>query len=121
MYQGLTGILLKPTSGAFDLASKTSEGFKNTFRIFETDRNKTRVRPPRPFYGKGQLMRTYHTNDAILIRDILSTVVDSYEHEHYIGYRVVKPDYTSLFLILTEEHLFLIEANSKELMWTIRC
>ena len=60
-------------------------------------------------------------SEAILIRDILSTVVDSYEHELFIGYRVVKPDNSSLFLILTEEHLFLIEAESKELMWQIKC
>jgi len=56
------------------MLSKTFEGFKNTLRIFETDRNVTRVRPPRTFYGKAQLMRNYNTNDAILLRDILSNV-----------------------------------------------
>lgn len=52
IYQGLTGVILKPISGVFDFASKTSEGIKNTLRIFESDRQNTRIRPPRPFYGK---------------------------------------------------------------------
>ena len=56
-----------------------------------------------------------------MIKDVLSYIQEGqFEHEHYIGYRVVKPDNASLFLILTEEHLFLIEANSKGLLWLIK-
>jgi hypothetical protein len=33
--QAFMGLLFKPVSGAFDLMAKTSEGFKNTFKILE--------------------------------------------------------------------------------------
>ena len=42
LYQGITGLVLKPASGVFDFASKTSEGVKNTLRLFELDRNTAR-------------------------------------------------------------------------------
>lgn len=35
VYQGVTGLVLKPLAGGLDLVAKTSEGFKNTLRIFE--------------------------------------------------------------------------------------
>ena len=35
IYQGATGIILKPTSGVFDLFSKSAEGVKNTIRSLE--------------------------------------------------------------------------------------
>jgi vacuolar protein sorting-associated protein 13A/C len=35
VYQGVTGTVLKPLSGCFDLLSKTAEGCKNTIRAFE--------------------------------------------------------------------------------------
>jgi|LauGreDrversion4_2_1035121.scaffolds.fasta_scaffold03543_17 hypothetical protein len=67
-------------------------------------------------------MKNYSTSEALLIKDVLIYIKEgAFENEHYIGYRVVKPDNASLFLILTEEHLFLIEANSKDLMWHIKC
>ena len=35
IYQGASGLMLKPLSGGFDLLSKTAEGFKNTIKAFE--------------------------------------------------------------------------------------
>lgn len=34
-YQGIAGLFFKPVSGGFDLMAKSSEGFKNTLRIFD--------------------------------------------------------------------------------------
>jgi hypothetical protein len=34
-WSGISGIIFKPLSGLFDLMSKSSEGFKNTFRLPE--------------------------------------------------------------------------------------
>jgi len=35
IWQGTSGLFLKPLSGGFDLFSKTAEGFKNTIKSFE--------------------------------------------------------------------------------------
>lgn len=51
LYEGVVGLVLKPVSGALDLVAKTSEGVKNTLRIFEQKQNKGRIRMPRTFYG----------------------------------------------------------------------
>ena len=51
IYQGISGLVFKPVSGALDLASKTAEGMKNTIRRFDVNTTKERVRIPRPFYG----------------------------------------------------------------------
>lgn len=50
-YQGLTGVLLKPASGFLDCFAKSSEGIKNTVRVFDRKTNRGRLRNPRPFYG----------------------------------------------------------------------
>lgn len=35
VYSGSVGVVLKPVSGALDLLSKSTEGIKNTVKIFE--------------------------------------------------------------------------------------
>ena len=51
IYQGVTGLMLKPISGGFDLLSKSAEGCKNTIRSLEKRQRRDRMRYPRPFYG----------------------------------------------------------------------
>lgn len=51
MYQGSTGLVLKPISGVFDLFSKSAQGVKNTIRALEKQQRRDRIRYPRPFYG----------------------------------------------------------------------
>lgn len=43
---------VKPAAGVMDLATKTTEGIKNTTNLFKTQR---RVRPPRAF-AKGKVL-----------------------------------------------------------------
>ena len=51
VYQGVSGIILKPISGVLDLMSKSAEGCKNTIRSLEKRQRRERIRYPRPFYG----------------------------------------------------------------------
>jgi vacuolar protein sorting-associated protein 13A/C len=51
VYSGASGLFLKPLSGGLDLFAKTSEGIKNTAKIFESKVFKDRQRLPRVFYG----------------------------------------------------------------------
>ena len=58
-YKGLSGLLVKPVSGALDLLSKTSEGIKNNVNSAKEKKVK-RIRYIRPFYGKMQLIKGYN-------------------------------------------------------------
>lgn len=49
-YKGVSGLVVKPLSGALDFFSKTSEGIKNTASKGEKKVNKIRLL--RPFYGR---------------------------------------------------------------------
>lgn len=51
VYSGASGFILKPMSGTLDLISKSTEGVKNTMKIFEAKLFKDRRRLPRPMYG----------------------------------------------------------------------
>lgn len=51
VYSGASGLFLKPMSGGLDLISKSTEGVKNTMKIFESKIFKDRRRLPRPMYG----------------------------------------------------------------------
>ena len=58
-YKGLSGLIVKPVSGALDLLSKTSEGIKNNVNSAKEKKVK-RIRYIRPFYGKMQLIKGYN-------------------------------------------------------------
>jgi hypothetical protein len=52
LVSGVTGFFLKPLSGGLDLVAKSTEGVKNTARIFDAEIALERHRLPRAFYGK---------------------------------------------------------------------
>ena len=56
-YKGLSGLVVKPISGALDFFSKTSEGIKNSASSDDKIVNKIRIM--RPFYGKQELIKVY--------------------------------------------------------------
>eukprot|EP01132_Coremiostelium_polycephalum_P010231 gene10231-12547_t len=54
--QGVVGVGVKPVVGVLDLATRTTEGIRNTTGLFK---DKFRIRPPRCF-GKDQLLIEYN-------------------------------------------------------------
>jgi len=60
MVQGMVGVAVKPVAGVMDLASKTTEGIKNTTNLFK---GKRRVRPPRAF-AKGRVLIEYNLDES---------------------------------------------------------
>jgi hypothetical protein len=58
-YKGLSGLIVKPVSGALDLVSKTTEGIKNNVSQSKEKKVK-RIRFIRPFYGGFQLIKRYN-------------------------------------------------------------
>ena len=48
-YKGVSGLVVKPLTGALDFFSKTAEGIKNT--ASSSDKEVSKIRTMRPFYG----------------------------------------------------------------------
>lgn len=65
-YKGVSGLVVKPISGALDFFSKTSEGIKNTAGPQQKKVKKIRVM--RPFYGKLQLIKIYNQLHAEVLQ-----------------------------------------------------
>ena len=77
VYSGAAGLFLKPMSGGLDLISKSTEGIKNTMKIFESKIFKDRRRLPRPMYGNQQQIKPYNDLDAYIVMMILNTIKES--------------------------------------------
>jgi len=58
-YKGISGLIVKPVSGALDLISKTTEGIKNNVNT-SLEKKVKRIRYIRPFYGSNQLIKRYN-------------------------------------------------------------
>ena len=80
--KGLVGLALKPAAGMLDLASRTMEGFANTFEYVEDARGATherasdpreRMRLPRMLYGQEGAIYPY-SNDAAVARIVLQSL-----------------------------------------------
>lgn len=76
VYKGLSGLVLKPLAGTLDLASATSDGFKDIFsRVHRVEKRK---RLPRAFYYEKSLLEDrayydrYNANDAATSNVIVS-------------------------------------------------
>lgn len=123
LYEGITGLLWKPLSGTLDLIAKTSEGCKNTLRIFEQKQKKGRVRMPRTFYGMQRRIKAFSEDDAFIVSNVLCQIKrGEFALDHYIDMKLIRTasdNRAPHFLLLSEENLFLIEASQKALVWHI--
>lgn len=108
-----------------DFFSKSSEGIKNTLRIFEKydDKKGGRIRQPRTMYSLQRQIKTYNEDDAFMVSNVLCAIKGgAYANDHYIDMRLVRTanqNQTPHFLLWTEENLFLIEATQMALVWHI--
>lgn len=64
LFKGAAGLLVKPVSGTLDIISNTTEGFKNTQKTSLELEAEKRLRNPRPFYSKENLIREYNEEHA---------------------------------------------------------
>lgn len=125
MVSGMTGLFLKPLSGGLDLVAKSTEGVKNTARIFDAQITIERHRLPRAFYGNNKQIKVFSESDSYIVNRILPTIKEGYfSKDIYIetikyeeGEEGVRP--RTLFLIITEKHLILMEAAQKSVWWHI--
>ena len=106
-------MVLKPLSGTLDLVSKSAEGSRNTIRRFDVNTHKERVRMPRVFYGLHQKIKKFNRNDSLIVSEVLTQIADGrFKDNHFLEMKIIRTtEQNAHFLMLTEEILFLIEAN----------
>ena len=93
VWQASTGIIGKPLSGVLDFFAKSSEGIKNTFRIFEKydDKKGGRIRQPRTLYSLQRQIKTFSEDDAFMVSNVLCTVkAGAFANDHYIDMRLIR-------------------------------
>jgi len=112
--QGLAGVLVKPTVGAVDMISKTTQGLERecSERSECADKFK-RVRAPRAFYDFHKAVKIYNETDALaygLIKD------ESYFMKAFHARKITTQP---LILLFTSQTLIAIEAGNKT-TWSMK-
>lgn len=111
-YKGVSGLVVKPISGALDFFSKTSEGIKNT--ASSNDKQVAKIRLMRPFYGKQQLIKIYDEFHAIVVQHLLKLSRGIYSKDHFVDALHYASPKESFILVLTDEHLLIVDVKTKE-------
>jgi len=119
LLQGLAGVVVKPISGVLDMVSKTTEGIKNTVK---EDAIMILDRPPRPFYGKFKLVRTYNIHHSQVI-EVMNTKIKSNINRFYFDFyssEIYKNDSgNSVLIIFSTNALYFVDLSAKELKVTL--
>ena len=104
--QGVSGLVLKPLSGFFDFATSTAEGVASSARVQVSSRQ----RAPRMTYGESRTVKNFQPEHAFL-NSYFGEIPGLPEFVNFIDYTF---DYAkALVLVLTTEHVFVIDAQDK--------
>lgn len=68
----------------------------------------------RPFYGRLQLIKSYDEFHAFVNQHLKKINRMRYENDHFIDALYYDDAKNRLVIVLTEEHLLLVDSNSKE-------
>ena len=84
--------------------------------IFERKQSYSRSRQPRPFYGEKRVIKKYDPQHAYIIGILVHGLEQGeFQMDHFLEIKLVLPH----MLLLTEEHLLLIETSQKVLVWHV--
>ena len=90
--RGLSGVLIKPVSGALDLVMKTTEGAHSmvNFEHYDTLKqnlpsNLQKLRIIRPFYGKDFLMKPYDELESLVFLDLRLILNNEFAQDNFLG------------------------------------
>jgi len=119
-FSGISGVFLKPLSGGLDFIAKSTEGVKNTAKLFGTRVQQTdRKRLPRVIYSNQETIKSYQTVDAYIQNVLVSTKDGKFKNDHFVDAVVFQERSSKFFLIMTEEHVILIESSQKSVKWDV--
>jgi vacuolar protein sorting-associated protein 13A/C len=112
--KGLIGIPVKPVTGLFDFATKTTEGISNVRNYFETVQ-RGRVRLPRTFSKEGLLI-PYSEADSYAQFILLNTSNGMFQHQKTLYLFENEKD---TIILLTSQSLICVKKSSFSLEWRI--
>jgi len=102
--QGLIGVAVKPVAGVLDMATRTTEGIRNTTQL---QQNRGRVRPPRSF-GSGGALKEYAREESEGHSLLQSANKGKYGKETYVFHRLVVKGHV---VILTSNRIMSVRAK----------
>jgi len=104
MYKGITGLVVKPASGALDFVSKTTEGIKNN--VSTKEKKVKRIRNIRPFYGHMQLIKGYNQLHAEIVYNMNKIDKGKYSFLNFVDAILYNEagERRQKIIVLTEEY-----------------
>jgi len=112
--KGVTGLIIKPVSGALDFFSMTTEGLKNSSKNIDELALNKRLRLPRPFYEKDMILREYDEFHAFIVNCVPRLRSDISCDQFYDACLVDSGDQSwSIFIITLNRILLLTMQQSR--------
>ena len=126
--RGLSGVLIKPVSGALDLLMKTTEGAHSMVNFQHYDslkqnlpNNLQKLRIIRPFYGKNFLLKPYDEFESLIFLDFKLIPNNEFASDNFLGACLCTNSIDQqVEIIFTEQRLLIIDAFQKVLLKQIK-
>jgi len=109
--QGMVGVAVKPVAGVMDLATRTTEGIKNTTNLFM---EKNRVRPPRAF-AKGKVLTEYSVEESEGRFVLETTHKGVYKTDSYVYHMRIR----NSLVVITNIRLLCVKAKTYTFKWQV--
>ncbi|KAF2072652.1 hypothetical protein CYY_006031 [Polysphondylium violaceum] len=112
--KGILGTLVKPTVGAIDMISSTSQGIQNFYldTALSSTSNKTRTRPPR-YIGPDGIIRSYSFDKSFwqeIIKDMPKH--ESSNKEWYVThFKVYNERNVYSYIVITTQFFYVLDEN----------
>jgi vacuolar protein sorting-associated protein 13A/C len=118
--KGLVGVVTKPLTGVFDLASHTTEGMKGMVTYFDDRANEEKKRMPRAFYGRERYFKKYNESEASLLNELKVFDDGKYAFDHFIKkFDISQFKSGDFILIVTFEHLIYFNQSKHSIIFVI--
>jgi vacuolar protein sorting-associated protein 13A/C len=119
MWTGLSGVIIKPIAGSLDFFSKSADGIKYNFKIFDEKNNDERIRWPRPFYGGDLKITTYNSIDSFVLVYLNKIYKKDMLKNPFVDSMILNEQDRRKILVFTTQHFLLIEMKKKSITWII--
>lgn len=113
--KGVTGLFVKPMSGALDFFSLTTEGIRNSNKREEELLQNKRLRLPRPFYEGERVIREYDEFHAFWVNLVPRLKSNLSCDQFFEACMLECTDSSWSIMVLTLNSLVMVEAQQKQL------
>ena len=118
-WTGVSGVFIKPIAGGLDFFSKTTDGIKYTFKIFDEKNTDERTRLPRPFYGTDLNIKPYNYVDSYVLVYLNKVYKRDMLKNPFVDSLVLTEADRRKILVFTTQQFMLIEMKKNNVTWII--